>query len=187
MRGRIGLGTESSASVSAQTMVAGGVRAKADVDAMAVRSDRQISVLAWNSDFMTTMSRGRTPECASRLLARRMVVRCCGIIGSTRPTAMRGQPGSRWGSPQHPSAEQYSALEAQRGDGRARAAAMDRGEGQRGDHRDYDAASGCFATQSTFLRLSLGTRSISICMGTRCFYFVGFLRQAGIERFVCHR
>ena len=102
--------TESSSSVSPQTMIADGVRGNADVDALAVRSDRDVSVLAWNyhdDDVPGAIAKVRieiagVPD--GRVLLRHY------RIDETHSNAWTAW--KKMGSPQNPSAEQYAALEA---------------------------------------------------------------------------
>ena len=102
--------TESSGGVGAQTMIADGVRGSADVDALAVRSDREVSVLAWNyhdDDVTGVEAKVRivisgVPDC--RVLLRHY------RIDETHSNAWTAW--KKMGSPQQPSAEQYAALEA---------------------------------------------------------------------------
>ena len=90
-------------------MIAEGVRARADVDAMAVRSDREISVLAWNyhdDDVPAAPSTVRinvngVPD--GRVLLRHY------RIDETHSNAWT--VWKRMGSPQDPSPEQYAAPE----------------------------------------------------------------------------
>jgi xylan 1,4-beta-xylosidase len=101
---------ESSAAVSVQTMIADGVRGPADVDAMAVRSNRDISVLAWNyhdddvaaADAKVRMSIAGVPN--GRMLLRHY------RIDETHSNAWTAW--KKMGSPQNPSPEQYAAIEA---------------------------------------------------------------------------
>jgi xylan 1,4-beta-xylosidase len=102
--------TESRGSVSLQTMIAEGVRGKTDVDAMAVRSDHDVSVLAWNyhdddvagAIVKVRIEMGGVPE-GRRLLRHYR-------IDETHSNAWTAW--KKMGSPQSPSAEQYAALEA---------------------------------------------------------------------------
>lgn len=102
--------TESTSSVSPQAMIAEGVRAQADVDALAVRSDRDISVLAWNyhdDDVPAVDAKVRivvagVPD--GRVLLRHY------RIDETHSNAWT--VWKKMGSPQQPSTEQYAALEA---------------------------------------------------------------------------
>jgi len=102
--------TDSSGSISLQTMIAEGVRSTADVDAMAVRSDREVSVLAWNYHdddvagpiVKVRIEIGGVPD-GRRLLRHYR-------IDETHSNAWTAW--KKMGSPQSPSAEQYAALEA---------------------------------------------------------------------------
>jgi xylan 1,4-beta-xylosidase len=101
---------DSSAAVSVQTMIADGVRANADVDAMAVRSGRDISVMAWNyhdDDVPAAAAKVRlaiagVPD--GRVLLRHY------RIDETHSNAWTAW--KKMGSPQQPSAAQYVDLEA---------------------------------------------------------------------------
>jgi xylan 1,4-beta-xylosidase len=103
---------ESSRGTSAQTMIAEGVRATSDVDAFAVRSEREISVLAWNyhDDDLPAQSEhvqltvNGTPNNVARVLMRHY------RIDDTHSNAWTAW--KKMGSPQSPSPEQYAALEA---------------------------------------------------------------------------
>jgi xylan 1,4-beta-xylosidase len=101
---------ESTAGVSVPTMIADGVRGNADVDAMAVRSERDISVLAWNyhdDDIPAAEANVRvvvTGVPDGRLLLRHY------RIDQTHSNAWTAW--KNMGSPQQPSSEQYAALEA---------------------------------------------------------------------------
>jgi xylan 1,4-beta-xylosidase len=101
---------ESSSGVNAQAMIADGVRGNADVDALAVRSERDVSVLAWNyhdDDVPAPVSKVRfeiTGLPDGRVLLRHY-----------RIDASHSNAWSAWkkmGSPQNPSTEQYAVLEA---------------------------------------------------------------------------
>jgi len=102
--------TGSTSAVSIQTMLGDGVRGSADVDALAVRSDRELSVLAWNyhdDDVAAPVAALRitiTGLPAGRVLLRHY------RIDETHSNAWT--VWKKMGSPQHPSAEQYAALEA---------------------------------------------------------------------------
>jgi len=102
--------TESSSGVSVQTMIADGVRGNADVDALAVRSDREVSVLAWNyhdddvPGIEAKVRIGVTGVPAGRVLLRHY------RIDETHSNAWTAW--KKMGSPQHPSTEQYATLEA---------------------------------------------------------------------------
>jgi xylan 1,4-beta-xylosidase len=100
---------ESSGAVNLQTILADGVRAKPDVDAFAVRSDRDASVLAWNyhdDDVPGAISQVRFD--IAGLPDGRVMLRHYRIdeAHSNAWTAWKTM-----GSPQHPTAEQYAALE----------------------------------------------------------------------------
>jgi xylan 1,4-beta-xylosidase len=102
--------TDSTAAVSLTSMIADGVRGKADVDALAVRSDRDLSVLAWNyhdddvpaPDASVQIEITGIPD--GRALLRHY------RIDETHSNAWTAW--KKMGSPQHPSPEQYAALEA---------------------------------------------------------------------------
>jgi xylan 1,4-beta-xylosidase len=91
-------------------MIADGVRGAADVDALAVRSDHQVSVMAWNyhdDDVPGPPAKVRieiagVPD--GRALLRHY------RIDETHSNAWT--VWKKMGSPQHPSEEQYAALEA---------------------------------------------------------------------------
>jgi xylan 1,4-beta-xylosidase len=101
---------ESDAAVPLETMLTDGVRGKADLDAIAVRSERELSVLVWNyhdDDVPGTEARVRIsvngmPD--GRALLRHY------RIDETHSNAWT--VWKSMGSPQQPSAAQYSALEA---------------------------------------------------------------------------
>ena len=101
---------ESSAAVSVQRMISDGVRGNADIDAMAVRSDRDISVLAWNyhdddvpaPEAHVTIDVTGVPN--GRVLLRHY------LIDETHSNAWT--IWKKMGSPQNPSPGQYAALEA---------------------------------------------------------------------------
>jgi xylan 1,4-beta-xylosidase len=105
---------ESSGSVALSTMLAEGVRGKADVDAIAVRSDHEVSVLAWNyhdddvpgAEARVTIEVRRLPN---RLPSGRVLLREY-RIDETHSNAWTAW--KKMGSPQKPSAEQFAALEA---------------------------------------------------------------------------
>jgi xylan 1,4-beta-xylosidase len=102
--------TDSSGSVSLQTMIAEGVRGTSDVDALAVRSDREASMLAWNyhdddvagAIVKVRIEIGGVPD-GRRLLRHYR-------IDETHSNAWTAW--KKMGSPQSPSAEQYATLEA---------------------------------------------------------------------------
>jgi xylan 1,4-beta-xylosidase len=93
-------------------MLAEGVRGDPDVDALAVRSDRGISVLTWNyhdDDVPATEAHVRLEIAGVPCTATRVLVRHYRIdeSHSNAWTAWKGM-----GSPQHPTPEQYVRLEA---------------------------------------------------------------------------
>ena len=104
--------TESSGRTPIDTMLAEGVRGSPDVDALAVRSDRGISVLVWNyhdDDVPAPQSSVRLnitgiPGAAARVLVRHHRI---DEAHSNAWTAWKTM-----GSPQHPTPAQYTALEA---------------------------------------------------------------------------
>jgi xylan 1,4-beta-xylosidase len=102
--------TQSSGGVAFETMLTEGVRGKPDVDALAVRSEREISVLAWNyhdDDLPAPESKVRIEVIGvptGRALVRHF------RIDETHSNAWTAW--KKMGSPQHPSSEQYAALEA---------------------------------------------------------------------------
>jgi xylan 1,4-beta-xylosidase len=89
-----------------------GVRANPDVDAMAVRSDRDLSILVWNyhddeiagPDAGVQVQIAGIPETAKRVLLHHY------RIDDTHSNAWTAW--KNMGSPQQPTPEQYSALEA---------------------------------------------------------------------------
>jgi xylan 1,4-beta-xylosidase len=101
---------ESSAAVSVQAMIADGVRGSASVDALAVRSDRDISVLAWNyhdDDIAAAASRVR--------IALNGVPNGRALLRHYRIDETHSNAWTAWkkmGSPQQPSPVQYAELEA---------------------------------------------------------------------------
>jgi xylan 1,4-beta-xylosidase len=101
---------ESDGGVPLQALVAGGVRGTPDVDAMAVRGDRDLSVLAWNyhDDDLPAPGAEVRIEVAGmkdgRVLMRHY------RIDETHSNAWTAW--KQMGSPQKPTAEQYVALEA---------------------------------------------------------------------------
>jgi xylan 1,4-beta-xylosidase len=104
--------TESSGRAPLDTILADGVRGNPDVDALAVRSDRGISVLAWNyhdDDVPAAEAKVRleivgVPSTATRVLVRHY------RIDETHSNAWTAWKAMR--SPQHPTPEQYARLEA---------------------------------------------------------------------------
>jgi len=104
--------TESSGRTPLDTILAEGVRGNPDVDALAVRSDRGISVLAWNyhdddvpaAEANVRLEIAGVPATATRVLVRHYRIDQSHSNAWTVWKAM--------GSPQHPAPEQYSRLEA---------------------------------------------------------------------------
>jgi xylan 1,4-beta-xylosidase len=101
---------ESSGSVALSTMLTEGVRGKADVDAIAARSDHEVSVLAWNyHDDDVPGAEARVAMEVSGVPSGRALLRQY-RIDETHSNAWTAW--KKMGSPQKPSAEQYAALEA---------------------------------------------------------------------------
>jgi xylan 1,4-beta-xylosidase len=111
MRGQR-VAVESAGAVALETMLAHGVAGAADVDALAARWDRAVSVLVWNyhdddvpaSDAHVRLSLSGLPEAAPRALLRHY-----------RIDQNHSNAYTLWkqlGSPQQPTPEQYGALEA---------------------------------------------------------------------------
>jgi xylan 1,4-beta-xylosidase len=104
--------TESSGRTSLDTMLAEGVRGNPDVDAVAVRSDRGISVLTWNyhdddvpaAEANVRLEIAGVPSTATRVLVRHY------RIDETHSNAWTAWKAM--GSPQRPTPEQYARLEA---------------------------------------------------------------------------
>jgi xylan 1,4-beta-xylosidase len=104
--------TESTGQIPLQAMLKEGVRGNPDVDAFAVRSDRAISVLAWNyhdddrpaPDANVQLEINGVPDAARRVLLHQY------RIDETHSNAWTAW--KTMGSPQHPTPEQYTALEA---------------------------------------------------------------------------
>ncbi|MGH9664898.1 MAG: GH39 family glycosyl hydrolase [Bryobacteraceae bacterium] len=103
---------ESSGAAALDSILSSGVRETPDVDALAVRSDRAISVLVWNYHDDDVAAPGAEiqlrvegiPPAAKRLLLRHY------RVDSAHSNAYA--LWKRMGSPQKPTPEQYSALEA---------------------------------------------------------------------------
>lgn len=104
--------TESSGRAPLDTILAEGVRGNPDVDALAVRSDRQVAVLAWNyhdddapaPEVKVRLEITAFPGAATRVLLRHY-----------RIDETHGNAWTAWkamGSPRHPAPEQYAGLEA---------------------------------------------------------------------------
>jgi len=104
--------TESAGAVALASMLKDGVVTNPDIDAMAVRSDREISVLAWNyhdddlpgPDAPVQLEVVGIPSSARRVLVRHYRI---DQEHSNAWTAWK-----KMGSPQQPTPEQYAALEA---------------------------------------------------------------------------
>lgn len=103
---------ESSGAVGLDSILSGGVRGQADVDALAVRSGHAVSVLAWNyhdddvpaEDAAVRLSIAGLPATARRVLVRHY------RVDQTHSNAYT--VWKQMGSPQHPIAEQSRRLEA---------------------------------------------------------------------------
>jgi xylan 1,4-beta-xylosidase len=103
---------QSSGRIPLAAIQADGVRGKSDVDALAVRSEREISVLAWNyhdddvpgPETDVQIQIAGVPETAKRVLLRHY------RIDDTHSNAWSAW--KKMGSPQQPTAEQYAALES---------------------------------------------------------------------------
>lgn len=104
--------TESDSDVPLQAVLTNGVLEKPDIDALAVRSDRDISVLAWNyhdDDVPAPAANIRlevdgVPSGTSRVLLRHY------RIDQTHSNSWT--VWKEMGSPQHPTPEQYAKLES---------------------------------------------------------------------------
>lgn len=104
--------TESNGRTPVDTMLAEGVRGNPDVDALAVRSARGISVLIWNyhdddvpaGEAQVRLEIAGLPSAATRVLARHY------RIDETHSNAWT--VWKAMGRPQHPAPEQYASLEA---------------------------------------------------------------------------
>ncbi|HEX4228754.1 MAG TPA: glycoside hydrolase family 44 protein [Bryobacteraceae bacterium] len=103
---------ESTSAVNLETMLKSGVRNGEDVDALAVRSDRTVSVLAWNyadadvtgPDANVDLNISGLPGAVRRVLVRHY------RIDRTHSNAYT--VWKKMGSPQQPAPEQYAELEA---------------------------------------------------------------------------
>ncbi|HWB82602.1 MAG TPA: hypothetical protein VG675_00540 [Bryobacteraceae bacterium] len=103
---------DSSGAVGIDSIMTSGVRERPDVDALAVRGDRAISVLAWNyhdddvpaPDAEVDLRVGGIPAGAQRVLVRHF------RIDQTHSNAYT--VWKQMGSPQNPTPEQYATLEA---------------------------------------------------------------------------
>jgi xylan 1,4-beta-xylosidase len=106
------LKTENSSRVPLEAILTNGVSGAADVDALAVRGEHEVSVLAWNyhdddlpaPDVKVAIEIAGLPSIASRVLLRRY------SIDQTHSNSWAAW--KKMGSPQQPSPEQYASLEA---------------------------------------------------------------------------
>jgi xylan 1,4-beta-xylosidase len=104
--------TESSGRTPLDKIIADGVRSNPDVDALAVRSDRGVSVLTWNyhdddvsaAEANVRLEIAGVPSTDPRVLVRHY------RIDETHSNAWTAWKAM--GSPQHPTPEQYARLEA---------------------------------------------------------------------------
>jgi xylan 1,4-beta-xylosidase len=111
MRGDL-VRVESSGAAGLDVIVRNGVRDNPDVDALATRSDRQISVMVWNyhdddiagPDAPVTLVINGLPAAATRVMLRHY------RVDSNHSNAF--SVWKKLGSPQNPSAEQYTELQA---------------------------------------------------------------------------
>lgn len=103
---------ESSNRVTLTAMLTEGVRGNPDLDALAVASEREISVLAWNyhdDDLPGPEAKVQVEITGIPAATRRVLLRHY-RIDETHSNAWAAW--KRMGSPQSPNAEQYAALEA---------------------------------------------------------------------------
>jgi xylan 1,4-beta-xylosidase len=111
MRGKL-LAATSTGAVGLDAILASGVREKPDVDALASRAEREISVMTWNyhdddvpgPDAPVRLSVSGLPDSTRRLLVRHF------RIDNEHSNAYT--VWKRMGSPQNPTPEQYARLEA---------------------------------------------------------------------------
>ena len=104
--------TESSGTVTVDSILTSGVRSQSDVDALAVRSPHTVSVMIWNyhdddlpgSGTPVQLSIAGLPKDAKRIQMRHYRI---DQDHSNAYTAWK-----QMGSPQHPSPEEYSKLES---------------------------------------------------------------------------
>lgn len=103
---------ESSSRVALTAMLTEGVRGNPDVDALAVRSDRDISVLAWNyhDDDLPSPAANVQVQLSGLPTGTRRVLLHHFRIDETHSNAWTAW--KRMGSPQSPDTAQYAALEA---------------------------------------------------------------------------
>ncbi|MBV8817171.1 MAG: beta-xylosidase [Acidobacteriaceae bacterium] len=103
---------ESSAAIKVDDILSTGIRNAPAIDALAVRADRRLTVLAWNyhdddvpaPDANVAIQIGGIPAAANRILLRHY-----------RIDATHSNAYTVWkalGAPQHPSTEQYAQLES---------------------------------------------------------------------------
>jgi xylan 1,4-beta-xylosidase len=102
---------ESSGAIPATAIVHSGVRERPDIDALAVSSDHRITILVWNyhDDDVNGSSAPISLEISGIPLSERRV-----LLRHYRVDAAHSNSYFRWrqmGSPQNPSAHQYSELE----------------------------------------------------------------------------
>jgi xylan 1,4-beta-xylosidase len=104
--------TESSNAVAVMSMIKDGVRGAPDVDAMAVRSDRDLSVLAWNyhDDDLPAAPASVKIQITGIPAGTKRVLLHHYRIDDTHSNAWTAWKAM--GSPQTPSAEQHALLEA---------------------------------------------------------------------------
>jgi xylan 1,4-beta-xylosidase len=104
--------TESTGKIPLDTLVATGVRQQPDVDALATRSDRSAAVLLWNYHDVNL----RAPETPVTVAITGIPVGVKRVLlQHFRVDETHSNAYTAWqemGSPQHPTAEQYAALQA---------------------------------------------------------------------------
>ena len=113
MMGGSRVASTSTGQVPLDTMLSGGVRQAADVDALATRADREAAVLVWNyhdsdapaGETPTTITVAGIPAGVRRVSA-------ASTTGSTRPTATPIPCGRQWARPQQPTTQQDADLQA---------------------------------------------------------------------------
>ena len=106
------VGAESSGRVQLDTILKTGVAASPDVDALAVRGEREVSVLVWNyqdDDVPAPAAKVQLEIVGLRAAGPRLLVRHY-RIDQTHSNAWTSW--KRMGAPQTPSPEQYKELEA---------------------------------------------------------------------------
>ena len=110
MRGDL-LRAESSGAVAADAILSQGVTAAPDVDALATRGDREVSVLAWNYHDDDAPA----PAAPVQLVVTGLPARSRVLARHYRIDAGHSNAYTFWkqlGSPQNPTPEQYTAMEA---------------------------------------------------------------------------